>query len=93
MSRPDRAAYRDTMSSTVQEAGFDAQPGRQEVTLQRKGVVDRQQSDIGQRVAEGGHLPVDDGGDAAEVRAVDDVGQPVVAVHDAGSGLPGNPVR
>src|SRR5690606_19619747 len=45
--------------------------------------VDEHEPEVGERVAEGGHLPVQDGGDP--VVGVDEhVVQPVVAVHDGG---------
>src|SRR5689334_12861136 len=45
--------------------------------------VDEEESEIGERVAECGHLPVDDRQDPARVTSVDDrVVEPVVAVDD-----------
>ena len=52
-------------------------------------VVDVEQPEIGERIAQGGHLPVDHGRDRAEVSAVQHVGKPVVTVHDAVLGLAG----
>ncbi len=45
--------------------------------------VDQQQSQVGQRVAQGGQLPVDDRGDPVAVRLEDHVVQAVVAVDHA----------
>src|SRR5215207_241598 len=49
-------------------------------------LVDHQQRQVGERVADGGHLPVDDG-DRTVVVIDEDVVEPVVAVHHAGRGL------
>ena len=73
-----------------QEAVGRAHPRHHAVVVGRQRLVDHEQADVGQRVAEGGHLPVDDGGDPGQVGRVHDVGEPVVAVHDPGSRLLGN---
>ena len=79
-----RAAYRSRAA-----VGCPGSPGA--VARRRRGrrrqiapsrLVDQQQRDVGQRVAERGHLPVDDRADPV-VGVDQDVVEPVVAVHDA----------
>jgi hypothetical protein len=56
------------------------QPSAPELT---QPLVDQQQADVGQRVRDRGHLPVDHGGDLI-VHPDQHVVQPVVTVHDRG---------
>ena len=65
-----------------EEAGGRGHLRHDRVALLGQVLVDDQQPDVGERVAQRRHLPVDDGGDAVERGREHDVGQPVVAVHD-----------
>jgi hypothetical protein len=72
-----------------QEALLRGHHGHDRGAVLAEPVVDVQQPDVGQRVAERGHLPVHDGDDLV-VGVEHDVGQSVVAVHDRRPSLDGH---
>src|SRR3984957_10737108 len=89
-SRPAPSAYLAAICSALRNPLAGLIAGMTPSLTAGEPVVDGEQPDVRQWVAQGGHLPVDDGGDAAHVGSVDDVGQPVVAVHDRGRALRGH---
>ncbi|MGX1121601.1 hypothetical protein RKD37_006964 [Streptomyces ambofaciens] len=85
-SRPERAAYRSISSAGAGWPGGLGGGGDGGVGHAQRAAVHHQQAQVGQRVAERGHLPVEDRPDLVALAADQDVVEAVVAVHDRRGG-------